>query len=153
MVAVITCARFFSDDRNRPDATSTGGFMKRLVQFLTIVIVISLLACNSLWAQGTAQISGTVKDQTGAVLPGVEVTATQTDTGVARSTVSNETGSFVLPNLAVGPYRLEAALGGFRTFVQNGIVLQVNSSSVANPVLEVGQVSEQVEVQANAVET
>jgi carboxypeptidase family protein len=85
------------------------------------------------------------------VLPGVEVTATQTDTGVARSTVSNETGSYVLPNLVVGPYRLEAALGGFRTFVQNGVVLQVNSSAVVNPVLEVGQVSEQVEVQANAV--
>src|SRR5213594_3215175 len=127
--------------------------MKSMLAVALAALLITSLMCISLWAQGTAQISGTVKDQTGAVLPGVEVTATQTDTGVARSTVSNETGSFVLPNLVVGPYRLEAALGGFRTFVQNGIVLQVNSSSVANPVLEVGQVSEQVEVQANAVET
>ena len=83
-------------------------------------------------------------------MPGVEITATQTDTGIARSTVSNETGSYVLPNLAVGPYRLEAALQGFRTFVQSGIVLQVNSSPVINPILQVGQVSDQVEVQANA---
>src|SRR5262249_29707777 len=102
------------------------------------------------WAQGTAQISGTVKDQSGAVLPGVEVTATQTDTGIARSAVTNETGSFVLPNLAIGPYRLEASLPGFRTFAQTGIVLQVNANPVVNPVLEVGQVTEQVEVQANA---
>src|SRR5438094_5627388 len=64
--------------------------------------------------------------------------------------VTNETGSYVLPNLAVGPYRLEAALPGFRTYVQTGIVLQLNSNPAMNVVLEVGQVSEQVEVQANA---
>src|SRR5207244_995071 len=58
--------------------------------------------------------------------------------------------TYVLANLATGPYRLEAALPGFRSFVQSGIVLQVNSNPVINPVLEVGQVSEQVEVQANA---
>jgi hypothetical protein len=45
------------------------------------------------FTQATAQISGVVKDQSGAVLPGVEITATQTDTGVARMTVTNETGS------------------------------------------------------------
>jgi hypothetical protein len=107
-------------------------------------------SCLAVYAQGTAQISGTVKDQSGAVLPGVEVSATQTDTGIARTTLTNETGSYVLPNLAIGPYRLEAALAGFRTFVQSGIVLQVNANPVINPTLEVGQVSEQVEVQANA---
>src|SRR4029077_16827748 len=49
-----------------------------------------------------------------------------------------------------GPYRLEASLPGFRTFVQTGIILQINSNPVINPVLNVGQVTEQVEVQANA---
>src|SRR5439155_20287412 len=73
-----------------------------------------------------------------------------TDTGISRTAVSNETGSYVLPNLALGPYRLEAALPGFRTYVQTGIVLQVNTSPGINVVLEVGKVSEQVEVQANA---
>ena len=51
---------------------------------------------------------------------------------------------------AIGPYRLEATLPGFRTFAQTGIVLQVNSNPVINAVLEVGQVTEQIEVQANA---
>jgi len=69
------------------------------------------------------------------VLPGVEVTATQTETGIVRTALSNETGSFMLPDLALGPYKLEAALTGFRTFVQTGIVLQVNSNPVINPVL------------------
>jgi hypothetical protein len=49
-----------------------------------------------------------------------------------------------LPNLLLGPYRLEAALPGFRTFVQSGIVLQINANPVINPVLEVGQVAEDV---------
>src|SRR4030095_15841437 len=113
-------------------------------------MLVCVLTCSTVWGQATAQISGSVKDQSGAVLPGVEITATQTDTGIARTTVTNETGSYVLPNLPLGPYRLEATLPGFRTYVQTGIVLQVNSSPEINVQLEVGQVSEQVEVQANA---
>src|SRR5690348_2621776 len=89
-------------------------------------LLVLLFGCAVVWGQATAQISGTVRDQSGAVLPGVEISATQTDTGIMRTTVTNETGSYVLPNLAVGPYKLEAALPGFRTFIQNGIVLQVN---------------------------
>src|SRR5437762_1075660 len=124
--------------------------MKRVVLVLCCALIICVLTGVTLWAQATAQISGAVKDQSGAVLPGVEITATQTETGIARSAVTNETGSYVLSNLVVGPYRMEAALPGFRTYVQSGIVLQVNASPVINIVLEVGQVAEQVEVQANA---
>src|SRR4029078_12766469 len=110
------------------------------------------LGCVHSWAQATAQITGTVKDQTRAALPGVGVTATQTETRMMRTAVTNETGSYILSNLAIGPYRLEATLPGFRTYAQTGIVLQVNDNPVVNPVLEVGQVSEQVEVQANATQ-
>ena len=124
--------------------------MKRIWIAFLVGLVGSAVTCGSVWAQATAQISGTVRDQSGAVLPGVEVTATQTDTGIARMAITNETGSYILSNLGLGPYRFEAALPGFRSFVQTGIVLQVNSSPVINPVLEVGQVTEQVEVQANA---
>ena len=115
------------------------------------VMVILLITSAIVWAQATAQINGTVKDQTGAVLPGAEITVTQTDTGISRNTITDETGSFILPNLALGPYRLEASLPGFRTHAQTGIVLQVNSNPVINIALEVGQVTEEVEVQANAV--
>ncbi len=124
--------------------------MRRIFSCILAVCLVLVLGVASAWAQATAQISGTVKDQSGAVLPGVEVTATKTDTGISRNAVTNETGSYVLSNLPIGPYKLEAELPGFRTFVQTGIQLQVNSSPVVNPVLEVGQVTEQVEVQANA---
>ena len=124
--------------------------MKRIT-FTTLVSALVLtLNCTQIWAQATAQISGTAKDQTGAVLPGVEITVTQTSTGIARTAVTNETGSYVLPNLPIGPYKLEASLPGFRTFVQTGINLEVNASPAINVTLEVGQVSEQVEVEANA---
>src|SRR5215813_1851932 len=113
-------------------------------------VLFSLLMTGGAWAQTTAQVGGTVKDQSGAVLPGAEVTATQTDTGFKRTAVTDETGSYLLTNLPVGPYRFEAGLPGFRTYVQTGIVLQVNANPVINAVLEVGQVSEQVEVRADA---
>src|SRR5215813_2344501 len=120
--------------------------MKRILITAFVGVLIGSLTCMHAWAQATGEINGIVRDATGAVLPGVEVTATQTDTRIVRKTVTNETGAYVLPNLALGPYRLEAALPGFRTFVQTGITLQVNSNPAVNVVLEVGQVTEQVEV-------
>src|SRR5262245_26488711 len=124
--------------------------MKRVITALSIGVLFCLITCADVWAQATAQITGSVKDQSGAVLPGADVTVTRTDTGITRSTITNETGAYVLPNLPVGPYRLEAALPGFRTYAQTGIVLQVNSNPQINVQLEVGQVAETVEVQANA---
>ncbi len=124
--------------------------MKRILTDLCITLLISITSGGTAWAQATAQISGIVQDPSGAVLPGVEIIATQTQTGISRMTGTNETGSYVLPNLPLGPYKLEASLPGFRAFVQTGIVLQVNSNPTINVALQVGQVSEQVEVQANA---
>src|SRR5438552_14854331 len=124
--------------------------MKRIVMVVVIGLFVSTMISVTGWAQSTATISGSVKDTTGAVLPGVEVKVMQTETSVSRTTVTNETGSYVLPNLPLGPYRLEAALPGFRTFVQTGITLQVGSSPTVDILLQIGQVSEQVEVEANA---
>src|SRR5437016_522713 len=123
--------------------------MERITRTLFVSLAV-LLGCAAAWAQGTAELSGTVKDQSGAVLPGVEINATQTATGAKRSTVSDETGNYVLPNLPIGPYMLEASLPGFKTYVQSGIVLQVGTNPQINVVLQIGQVAEQVEVQADA---
>ena len=112
--------------------------------------LIFVLSSTLAWAQATAQLSGTVRDESGAVLPGVTVTATQTDTGVTRTAVSDESGAYVLSNLPLGPYRLEVALQGFRTYVQTGIVLQVGAAPVLNPVLALGSLEESVTVDAAA---
>src|SRR5437870_10233920 len=124
--------------------------VKRICLCVLAGCIAFALAGAIAWAQTTAQISGTVKDQSGAVLPGVEVSATQTATGAKRTTVTNETGNYVLASLPIGPYMLEASLPGFKSYVQSGIVLQLDESPIINVVLQVGQVSEQVEVQANA---
>ncbi|HLH30782.1 MAG TPA: carboxypeptidase-like regulatory domain-containing protein, partial [Terriglobia bacterium] len=123
--------------------------MRLLRIALAAIGMVSCLMPLPVWAQATAQVSGTVRDASGAVLPGVQVTATQTDTGNARTAVTNDTGFYVLPSLPLGPYKVEASLPGFKTFAQTGIVLQVGSSPVIDVKMEVGQVAQAVEVQAN----
>ncbi|HEX2462865.1 MAG TPA: carboxypeptidase-like regulatory domain-containing protein, partial [Vicinamibacterales bacterium] len=102
------------------------------------------------WAQATAALNGRVTDQSGAVLPGVTVTVTQTETGFTRSVVTDGDGTYVIPNLPLGPYQLEMTLQGFRTYVQRGIVLQVAATPTINAVLAVGSLEETVAVEAAA---
>src|SRR5689334_10864852 len=99
-----------------------------------------LLASATSFAQAgsTAQITGLVRDTSGGVLPGVDVTATQTATGLKRSTVTEANGSYTLPNLPVGPYRLDVNLPGFKSYVRTGLVLQVNDAPVINVELSIG---------------
>src|SRR5438093_2729359 len=101
---------------------SGGSLTRRLLGYV--------LLCPAALAQtvSTAQISGSVTDPTGAVLRGVEVTVTQTETGFARTAITNETGFYALPDLPIGPYRLQAAYPLFRTYVRTGIVLEVSSN-------------------------
>src|SRR5437773_6939575 len=112
--------------------------------------LIILLTASAAWAQATAQMSGTVRDESGAVLPGVSVTVTQVDTSVTRTAVTDETGAYLLPNLPTGPYRLQVSLQGFRTYEQTGIVLPVGATPVINAVLAVGNVAETVSVEGAA---
>jgi hypothetical protein len=98
----------------------------------------------------TAQINGTVRDQGGLALPGVTITVTNTATGLSRTVVTSETGSYIVQNLPVGPYRFEASLQGFRTYVQTGIVLQVGSNPTLSVELGVGGLEETVTVEASA---
>jgi hypothetical protein len=122
--------------------------MKRFFRNFAIGVLSLLLTNVVAWAQlSTAQLSGRVSDESGAVLPGVTVSATQTDTGFTRSDVTDGNGSYVLSNLPTGPYRLEVSLAGFRTYVQTGIVLQVAASPVINAVLSVGALEETVTVE------
>ena len=93
--------------------------MSRLLGNCSISALILLLTGTFASAQlSTARLSGQVTDQSGAVLPGVTVTVTQTNTGFTRSDVTDGDGSYVMPNLPTGPYRLEVSLSGFRTYTK-----------------------------------
>ena len=124
--------------------------MRRILKALSLAIGFALLPAGAAWAQATAQISGTVKDQQGGVLPGADVTVTQTDTGAKRSAVTDADGYYLLTTLPVGPYRLDVTLQGFKTYTQTGIVLQVNASPVLNLSLSLGELAETVSVQGEA---
>ena len=124
--------------------------MRALISLVIGALVVAAPAALSAQAVGGAQITGFVRDSSGATLPGVDVTVTQTDTGILRSAVTGGDGAFAFPNLPVGPYQLKANLQGFSVFVQDGIVLQVNSNPVVNITMQIGAVSEQLTVTANA---
>jgi len=124
--------------------------MTRFLRSVGIGGFVLFLGSSSAHAQATAQLTGRVTDASDAVLPGVAVTATQTDTGLTRTAFTDAEGAYVITNLPTGPYRLEMMLAGFRTYTQTGIVLQVGATPTINVVLELGQLAETVAVEAAA---
>lgn len=101
-------------------------------------------------AVSIAEIGGIVADSTGAAIPGAIVKVTEIDKRQLRSTTTDTEGRYVLPNLPVGPYQLEVNAGGFKSYTQSGIVLQVGNNVQINVTMQVGSMSEHVEVTAAA---
>jgi hypothetical protein len=99
-----------------------------------------------------AKIQGTVTDPTGAVLSGVKLTATNVGTNIAYSAESKGDGGYVFLNLPIGTYRVTATNSGFRTFTATGITLVLDQIFALNIKMELGQVSEQVLVEASNVQ-
>ena len=116
----------------------------------TLIVCVMSLSVTWAQSQNTSQITGTVQDASGAPVPGAQIKATQTDTGISRVVSSEADGVYVLPNLPIGPYRLEVTKSGFSTYVQTGIVLQVATNPTVDISLKIGAVNEQVQVEANA---
>src|SRR6266851_6131578 len=100
--------------------------LRRLLGSASLVLLAAAVAHAQ--AGSTAQISGIVKDTSGGVLPGADVTATQTETGVKRTVVTDTGGAYTLTNLPIGPYRIDVNLQGFKSYSRTGVVLQVNAS-------------------------
>jgi hypothetical protein len=122
--------------------------MRRIATRVFVSALLLLFMAGPALAQATAQISGTVRDESGAVLPGVTVTVTQTDTGFTRTVVTDATGAYVVSNLPTGPYEITTTLSGFSTYRRTGIVLQVGASPVINVVMGLSQLQETVTVEA-----
>src|SRR6266478_49653 len=99
-----------------------------------------------LTSQVASRISGTVRDPSGAVVSGVGVVATDVDRGTKLNTTTNDSGRYSFPNLGVGKYVISAEMTGFKRSSTEAITLDVNQAVDVNITLEVGAVSEQVEV-------
>ena len=109
------------------------------------LLIVAVLSVGFAMAQGpVGTLNGTVTDPTGLAVPGATVVAISTTTGIETSTTTTATGTYTLPYLPAGTYRLRASSPGFRTATAENIVLRVAQTQTADIKLEVGAVSEQV---------
>lgn len=125
--------------------------MKFLKSFLKVTLLSILCASCSIAQLSTGTINGTVKDDTGASLPGARVTIKNIETGLANSVITDSIGNFTVPNLQAGHYSITVSRDGFKTTTLPDVELQVAERATINPVLQVGSVSEKVLVTSEAV--
>jgi len=128
--------------------------MKLRQEQLSLLLALgSLLLVSSAMANAqvtTADLVGTIKDSSGAVVPGVTVALTNEATGVSRSTTTSDGGTYSFTSLQPGRYRLTAELPGFRKVERTGVELQVNQRAQIDLDLEVGLVSESLLIEGKA---
>jgi Carboxypeptidase regulatory-like domain/TonB dependent receptor len=117
-----------------------------------LVIATALIAVPYSYGQAVAvaEVDGHVTDQTGQIVVAAQVRMVDTEKGQIHNTTTDSTGRYQLPNLPIGSYRLEVTAPGFKNYVQTGIILQVANNVEANVVMQVGSVSESIEVSANS---
>ena len=118
---------------------------------LALLLLLSFCCCSALVGQDIAgSLRGSVLDASGGIVSGARVTAIHTETGLARSTMTDTKGEYLLVQLPVGSYRLEVQAKGFREYEQQGITLNVNQQATIVVHLAVGTATEKLEVKANA---
>jgi hypothetical protein len=113
-----------------------------------LCLALLLLAAPASAQFDTAQVSGSIQDNSGGVLPGVDVVLVATGTGLERRAVTNESGLYTFPNVPVGDYRINASLSGFNPVARTGIRVNAGLNIRVDIQLEVGGLSETVQVQA-----
>jgi len=114
--------------------------------------VVACLFMQLAWGAVTGRISGTVKDPTGAVVPSAQITVLETATGIKTETKTDTAGFYSFPSLPVGHYDLEVKASGFRDFKQTGLILDVNTALTVDIPLELGEATQEVTVNAAAVQ-
>jgi hypothetical protein len=124
----------------------------RCRSFVCVFSALLIISVSAVYAQvGTeGAILGVVKDSSGAVLPGAEVTVTNLDTGLKKTALSGNTGDFEILALPLGPYSVSVSYTGFKTWTLERTELTLGERKRVSPVLEVGNVSETVTVAAQA---
>src|SRR5215470_246353 len=124
----------------------------RIYLFASAALLLALLSAPVAFGQVFGRISGTAKDPTGSVVPGVSVTATCAETGIKSLTITDAQGFYAFPSLPVGHYDLRASASGFKDFAVTGLTLDVNSALLVDIPLSLGSQSERVTVEAAALQ-
>jgi hypothetical protein len=123
--------------------------LNRLV--LALILALMVLGGGAAFGQGTsASLTGQVTDNSGAIVPGATVTATNADTSLAQTATTNGEGIYLIAPLPPGHYKLTIEAKGFERYVQSGIELSVSVNSTQNVVLKTGSLQNTVTVFENA---
>src|SRR5437763_7374237 len=120
----------------------------RVLAAAMLITAFSPLAMSQ--AVAVAEVDGHVTDPSGQAVVGAHVRMVEVSRQQVHSTVTNDTGRYALPNLPTGPYRLEVSSPGFKTFIQTGIELQVANNIDIPVTLQIGAVTETIQISANA---
>ena len=131
------------------ESKSDGSILHKVL-VITLFIILTLCTVHISAQVTTGTISGTVADSTGAVLPGVKIDITNEGTGASRIVMSDAAGRFSAPSLAVGSYKVAASLEGFQMEIRNGVALGVGRTAILDIRLQVGAVTQTVEVTGEA---
>lgn len=126
---------------------------RSLSSFLLLFVAAMLLVASPfLLAQAVsiASVTGRITDPSGAVLSGARVTMTAVDTGLTHVAMADSGGNYSFPSLPIGPYSMKVTAPGFQSYIQTGIRLQVNDAPQINIVMKVGQVTQSVQIEADA---
>lgn len=125
----------------------------RIAVALASVLCLSLFCTENLAAQqATAQLVGTIKDSSGAVIPGAKVTLTNADTNVSRNINSDKNGDFAFTLIPIGTYQVSVEHTGFSKYVQHGIRLEINQNARLDLALQVGTAAQVIEVTGNVTQ-
>src|ERR1700686_3230845 len=131
-------------------ASEGGIFMQRLFGMLSMSLSLALMLCTAAVSQTiTASLQGRVADKSGAVLTRATVTATNRETGLSRSTTSDDTGEYKIASLPVGNYKVEVKAGSFQQ-QSRAIALSVGEVATLDFSLVPGQVEQQLTVTTDA---
>src|SRR5258708_9268292 len=126
--------------------------MRKKILDSFLLVLLCLMACSAwpLRGQTFGEITGTVTDATGAVVAGAGVTVTNVSTNQIRRLETNRTGNYTVPFLVPGIYNVQAETAGFKTATRSNVDLQVDTVARINFALEVGDVSQHLEVAGGA---
>src|SRR5436190_1349809 len=124
--------------------------LSKRVRMLVVLLLVCGMSVLTGYGQGLTAVTGTVTDPSGAVIPGVTITVTNVATGTSREVLTNEQGIYAATQLQPGTYNIKAELTGFRPQVFSNVALPVNQTVTLNAKMEVGALSDIVEVTASA---
>ncbi|MGH9431162.1 MAG: carboxypeptidase regulatory-like domain-containing protein [Terriglobia bacterium] len=124
--------------------------MKSFLFRLSMLLAACLISVM-LFGQDTSSITGTVRDTSGAVVPGASVKLSNRAQGIERTTATDSAGSYLVPGLSAGTYTIQVTSPGFKAYALHGVVLNVAQNIRADVTLQVGQVSTEVTVQGTNV--